>query len=47
MLRLAKKPNRVTIDIDFGGGFFFVIMIDMLPCFGLVPPEQEALLAQT
>jgi hypothetical protein len=24
MLRLAKKPNRVTIDIDFGSGFFFV-----------------------
>jgi hypothetical protein len=23
MLRLSKKPNRVTIDIDFGGGFFF------------------------
>jgi hypothetical protein len=27
MLRLAKKPNRVTIDIDFGSGFFFVIMM--------------------
>jgi hypothetical protein len=24
MLRLTKKPNRVTIDIDFGSGFFFV-----------------------
>jgi hypothetical protein len=28
MLRLAKKPNRVTIDIDFGSGFFFVIGSD-------------------
>jgi hypothetical protein len=25
MLRLAKKPNRVTIDIGFGSGFFFVM----------------------
>jgi hypothetical protein len=27
MLRLAKMLNGVTIDIDFGSGFFFVIMI--------------------
>jgi hypothetical protein len=26
MLRLAEKPNRVTIDIDFGSGFFFVMI---------------------
>jgi hypothetical protein len=25
--RFAKKPNRVTIDIDFRSGFLFVIMI--------------------